>query len=760
MSKNAVEILIRAKDSASGVLKKTKGELKDFAIAATAVTGAGLALGGSLLAMAKKAANVGDELAKASQRTGVATKELAGLKFAAEQADSSLEDVVQALRRISGLAFDAASGTASARESFDRLGVSFQNSDGTLRATNDMLADISDRFAGMEDGAAKTAMAVDIFGRRGTQMIPMLNAGGASLKAATAQMTAFGLALDDADAKLGEEFNDTVDQAQMAVAGLAVTIGIQLLPRLTEAAKFFRDTGIAVKDFAKEFPRLTDYTFNLSLALVGTGGLVLALTATKIALAGVAVAAGTTAGALTGMIAAVAAVIAAVVTFRNEIASHMTTAASTVVSVLSKIVRAAADAASAIGFMDANVAKLRELQFSLEQTSLNLDETAKSFLEESGAVIGNTAAVDAWLNKNSEVAPVIEDQSAKAKTLIERLFGVKTAYEALRDAQEDQQELMRSGEGLGIPEYLREPGDPNRGFTAPTLGITREATQKAMRLAQESVDFERDLRAQAIEFLADAQANSHARLLSEQKSAAVEMVRSIRDSAGRVFDDMFIRGQNVLQSLANMAEGLLNTITRTAFQGIAQAVLTGKGGSGGLLGLAGGLPGIGKLGGLLGLGGGAAIAAGGTALAAPAVGSLAAISGATGIGMAGAGVGAVSFGGAGAGGAGGMAALFSNPWTAVAAGGILGGLAIWKALRGRTQEAQFTRDPFERTSERTMEFYAAHEFVDRFARAVDKFDRKITTMPAKHVVTTGMADAMNDNTFRRQTGGMLMDDDI
>src|ERR1044071_8963702 len=78
---NVVEILVRARDEFSAVLSRADKSFKDLAIAGSAVTGAGLAISGTLLALTKAAANYGDSLNDLSKKTGASAAALAGWKI-------------------------------------------------------------------------------------------------------------------------------------------------------------------------------------------------------------------------------------------------------------------------------------------------------------------------------------------------------------------------------------------------------------------------------------------------------------------------------------------------------------------------------------------------------------------------------------------------------------------------------------------------------------------------------------------------------
>src|SRR4029453_14797165 len=87
------------------------------------MTVAGVAIVGSLTAMAKAAADYGDKLLDASKRTGASVGELSKLKFAAEQSGASFDDVSAGLRILAKNAEQAASGAKAQALAFKELGI-------------------------------------------------------------------------------------------------------------------------------------------------------------------------------------------------------------------------------------------------------------------------------------------------------------------------------------------------------------------------------------------------------------------------------------------------------------------------------------------------------------------------------------------------------------------------------------------------------------------------------------------------------------
>lgn len=119
----------------------------------------------------------GKEIKEAAQATGLTTTELQELRSAAARAGVDVESLNTGFFRLSRTVLAAKKGTGEQAEAFAKMGVKIKNADGTLRSSGDLLEDISDHFASMPDGIEKTGTAMELFGRSGARLIPLLNKG-------------------------------------------------------------------------------------------------------------------------------------------------------------------------------------------------------------------------------------------------------------------------------------------------------------------------------------------------------------------------------------------------------------------------------------------------------------------------------------------------------------------------------------------------------------------------------------------------------
>jgi hypothetical protein len=200
---------------------------------------AAIAAGGAFaIGMVKSVANTADELSKLSSRTGVAVEDLSRLQYAAGLSGVSNQALTASIERLSRGMADAANGTGEAGKAFEALGITVKNQDGSLRSQRDVLQDVAERFSGYADGAEKSALAQQIFGRSGAQLIPLLNSGAQGLKDMADESDRLGNTISTRTAKSAEEFNDNITRMTTAMGGLARTIAgpvVESLAKFTTA---------------------------------------------------------------------------------------------------------------------------------------------------------------------------------------------------------------------------------------------------------------------------------------------------------------------------------------------------------------------------------------------------------------------------------------------------------------------------------------------------------------------------------------------
>lgn len=209
--------------------------MKSEANAAAKVIGASLATAAAGAAYAIKGAiDEMDQISKTAQKIGTTTEALSALQYAAKLSDVSVGQLQAGMTRLVRAQAEAARGTERYVDLFGAIGVAAVNADGTLRNSADVMTDLADVFASLPDGATKTALAVELLGRSGADLIPLLNGGATGLAEMRIEAERLGLVISGEAGRAAEEFNDNITRMGAAVRGAAIEAGAQLLPVLSD----------------------------------------------------------------------------------------------------------------------------------------------------------------------------------------------------------------------------------------------------------------------------------------------------------------------------------------------------------------------------------------------------------------------------------------------------------------------------------------------------------------------------------------------
>ena len=196
-----------------------------------------------LLLAAKYAADSGSALYDMSKRTGMSVEKLSALAYAAKQTGTSLEDVELAIRRM--------------QKSMESNG----------RSPAQMFDDVVATLAKIEDPTARAAKAMELFGKSGTNLLPMVD----EFAALEARAKRLGLIVSGDTAAKMDEFGDAIEDTKLTVKRLWFEIGASLAPVLKRAAEWFTSAAISAKGWIAQNKGLAVTILSVGAALTVGG---------------------------------------------------------------------------------------------------------------------------------------------------------------------------------------------------------------------------------------------------------------------------------------------------------------------------------------------------------------------------------------------------------------------------------------------------------------------------------------------------------
>ena len=233
-----VDVLARTSGLQKG-LKKGQQSMQQFKKVAGNIA-AGIAAAFSINAlrnMINDFAELGDMFDKMSQRTGVSVEALSGLKFAAEQSGASIETLEIGIRNMQRVLLDVQQGSSTAATTLSMLGLSIDNLQ-TMSPEQQFLQ-MAQAIAGVEDPSRQAALAMELFGRSGTQLLPMLQQGEAGIEALMQEARRLGIVMSEEDAKAAADFTDAMNRLSSVFKGIATQVSSVITPILTKLSNLF-----------------------------------------------------------------------------------------------------------------------------------------------------------------------------------------------------------------------------------------------------------------------------------------------------------------------------------------------------------------------------------------------------------------------------------------------------------------------------------------------------------------------------------------
>lgn len=223
----------------------------------------GARLVGLLRGAATEAVAAGSKIQDTVERLGVGAEDLQRLAYAAEQTGGSFEGAANALKFLSKNLADAKAGGEGAKV-FKELKVSATDASGAIRPTTDVIADLADSFAALP-AAERVGKAMEIFGRGGLDMIPILAKGSAGVREMTGELDALGGVLDGRAVAALDDLGDEGVRLQAVFRGIRNRLVVDLAPGLLAFME-------RVKGAALWLSRLLQNTNAAKIGLLGMAG--------------------------------------------------------------------------------------------------------------------------------------------------------------------------------------------------------------------------------------------------------------------------------------------------------------------------------------------------------------------------------------------------------------------------------------------------------------------------------------------------------
>lgn len=223
--------------------------IKGFSAGSVAALGAAVGAVTALINGVKKLHNLtleaaadADKILTESMTTGLSTKTIQQFQYAEKLIDVSYGTITGSLTKLTQSMAKAGAGNEELARGFADLGVSIQNSDGSLRSSEAVFYDLIDALGGMNNVTERDAAAMQLLGRSAQELNPLIIKGSGALKELGEEAEATGYVLDEWQVKKLGEVDDAYQRMQLQIDATKKEMAESFAPAAEAAMELF--TGL------------------------------------------------------------------------------------------------------------------------------------------------------------------------------------------------------------------------------------------------------------------------------------------------------------------------------------------------------------------------------------------------------------------------------------------------------------------------------------------------------------------------------------
>lgn len=180
--------------------------------------------------LATGSAETADEIDKMSQKIGISRQAYQEWDYICSQSGVDVEVFKNGIKTLTTQMDAANSGTESAKETFEALGLTWEDGNGKLKSQEQMMEEAITALAGMEDGTERARLAQELFGKAGVELAPILNSGADGIEELRNRCHDLGLIMSDEAVDAGVKLGDTIDDVKSTFGAITDRIGAQFMP--------------------------------------------------------------------------------------------------------------------------------------------------------------------------------------------------------------------------------------------------------------------------------------------------------------------------------------------------------------------------------------------------------------------------------------------------------------------------------------------------------------------------------------------------
>ena len=179
---------------------------------ASAAAFAGGAFVTKLVEITKAGLDYASSLGETASQLGVTTQSLQQYRYIATQVGLEQADMDQALARLTRTLGEASAGAKAQAAVFKTLQISVRDANGRVKEAGAIIPEIADALQRIPDPAQRAAILVDIFGKAGQKLAPLMESGASGVNELRDAAERLGIVLSDEQIQKADETADKLSE--------------------------------------------------------------------------------------------------------------------------------------------------------------------------------------------------------------------------------------------------------------------------------------------------------------------------------------------------------------------------------------------------------------------------------------------------------------------------------------------------------------------------------------------------------------------
>lgn len=203
-----------------------------------------------LISLTQEQAAAAGEIQDLAMQTSLSTETIQEYQYASELIGVSFDTLIGAHTRMIRSMSDAQSGTASAVETWQKLGVSIMDTNGNLRDSETVFLEVIDALGNIENATERDAIAMDVFGRSAQDLNPLIVQGTDAFRDLCDEAHEVGRVLTDVELEALAQVDDALLRHNESIEAGKNAIALEFAPALQE---FYEESGEGLRELSEGF---------------------------------------------------------------------------------------------------------------------------------------------------------------------------------------------------------------------------------------------------------------------------------------------------------------------------------------------------------------------------------------------------------------------------------------------------------------------------------------------------------------------------